>query len=73
MVSMKNNPLSTSLRSATQATDSTRNGWMAKTAATNALRQRAPVIWRRTRKSDDDRCGVEQDIGEMMSAGMQSV
>ena len=51
MVSMKNKPLSTSLRSATHATDSTRKGWMAKTAATKALRQRAPVICRRSRKS----------------------
>ena len=46
---MKNSPLKTSLRSATQATDSTRRGWMAKTAATHALGQSAPVIRRSTR------------------------
>ena len=48
---MKNSPLRTSFRSATQATDSTRNGWMAKMAATKALGQRSPVIRRRTRNS----------------------
>ena len=46
---MKNRPLSTSLRSATHATDSTRSGWIANTAATNALRHSAPVIRRNTR------------------------
>ena len=49
MVSMKNSPLNTSLRSATHATDSTRSGWIANTAATNALRPRHPVIRRSTR------------------------
>ena len=38
-----------SFRSATQATDSTCAGWRAKSAATNALRQAAPVIRRSTR------------------------
>ena len=47
---MKKSPLKTSLRSATQATDSTRSGWMAKIAATHALGQSAPVI-RRSAKS----------------------
>ena len=37
----KNSPPRTSLRSAIQATDSTRSGWMAKTAATMALGQKA--------------------------------
>ena len=46
---MKNSPLNTSLRSATQATDSTLRGWIAKTAATQALGQSAPVIRRRAR------------------------
>ena len=40
-----------SLRSATQATDSTLKGWIAKIAATKALRQVNPVVRRRTRKS----------------------
>ena len=70
---MKNSPLSTSLRSATHATDSTRKGWIAKTAATKALRQSAAVIWRRTRKSKNGRGGVKQDVGEMMSARVQTV
>ncbi len=48
---MKNTALSTSLRSATHATDSARNGWIANSAATNALRHRNPVIRRSTRKS----------------------
>ena len=48
---MKKKALSTSLRSATHATDSTRSGWMANTAATNALRQRAPVVRRKIRNS----------------------
>ena len=71
---MKNSPLSTSFRSATQATDSTRNGWMANTAATKALGQRSPVIRRRTRKRRIARGGVQQDIGQVVSAGViQSV
>ncbi len=41
---MKKSPLRTSLRSATHATDSTRKGWIAKTAATKALRHKKPVI-----------------------------
>ena len=43
---MKNSPLKTSLRSATQATDSTLRGCTANTAATQALGQSAPVIRR---------------------------
>ena len=42
---------STSFRSATQATDSTWVGWTAKSAATSALRQVAPVIRRKTRNT----------------------
>ena len=41
-VSRKKNVLSTSLRSATQATDSTCSGWSANSAATKALGQNAP-------------------------------
>ena len=37
---MKNSPLRTSFRSATQATDSTRRGCSAKIAATKALGQK---------------------------------
>ena len=40
---MKKTPDSTSLREAAQATDSTCNGCSAKSAATQALSQRAPV------------------------------
>ncbi|HAM36928.1 MAG TPA: hypothetical protein DEB40_06830 [Elusimicrobia bacterium] len=36
--------LSTSFLSATQATDSTCRGWIAKRAATHALRHGAPVM-----------------------------
>src|SRR6266700_1399823 len=43
-VSMKKNPLSTSLRSEIQATDSTLSGWSAKMAATKALRHMLPVM-----------------------------
>src|SRR5438445_13810050 len=50
-VSMKNNALSTSLRSDAQATDSTYNGCHEKSAATNALRHNSPVIPRSTRKT----------------------
>ena len=42
MDSMKKNALNTSFRSDTQATDSTRKGWMANTAATKALRHSRP-------------------------------
>lgn len=41
---MKKRVLRTSFRSATQATDSTWTGWSANSAATKALRHRAPVI-----------------------------
>ena len=41
---MKKNALSTSLRSAIHATDSTCNGCTAKTADTKALRHNAPVM-----------------------------
>ncbi len=43
MVANQNRALSTSLRSATQATDSTCRGWTANRAATRKLRQTAPV------------------------------
>src|SRR5579885_3495599 len=46
---MKKTALSTSLRSAIHATDSTCSGCTANKAATNALRQNAPVICRSTR------------------------
>ena len=46
---------------------------MAKTAATKALRHRAPVIWRRTRKSRIAVARVKEDIGEMMSARIQTI
>jgi hypothetical protein len=42
---MKKNPARTSLRSLTQATDSTRNGCTANTAATKAAGARAPVAF----------------------------
>ena len=48
---MKNSVLRTSLRSETQATDSTCKGCSPKSAATKALRQRAPVIRRSAMKS----------------------
>ena len=48
---MKNSPINMSLRSHTQATDSTRNGWMANTAATNALDHNAPLIRRNSRNN----------------------
>src|SRR6266567_874542 len=48
---MKKNALSTSLRSATQATDSTRNGCNPKNIATIRLRQVAPVIRFNTTKA----------------------
>ena len=74
-VSMKNSPLNTSLRSATHATDSTRNGWIANTAATNALRQEVwgPVHQPQHQKKQDRRRRMEQDIGEMMAAGIQPI
>ena len=67
---MKKNPLNTSLRSATQATDSTRSGWMANTAATKALRQNAPGHVPQHQKQADGRCGMQQNIGQMMAAGI---
>jgi hypothetical protein len=48
---MKKTALKTSSRSATQATDSARSGWMANAIATKALRQKAPVMSHRTRNS----------------------
>jgi hypothetical protein len=50
-VSIQKKPLSTSFRSATQATDSTRRGCTANRAAAIALRQTAPVSSRSARKS----------------------
>jgi hypothetical protein len=50
-VSIKNNALSTSFRSDTQATDSTWSGCTAKKAATRALAHSAPVIEDITMKS----------------------
>ena len=46
---------------------------MAKTAATNALRHKSASHLAQNQKKRDDGRGVEQDIGEMMTAGMQSV
>ena len=54
MVSKKNKELSTFFRSDIHATDSTFNGWSAKTDATNALFQIAPVIRNRTKKSNNE-------------------
>jgi len=48
---MKNIPLRTSLRSATHATDSTRSGCHANSAAAAALVQRAPESARSARKA----------------------
>ena len=50
-VSRKKKALNTSLRSAIHATDSTCAGCQPKNAATRALRQTAPVIFCRSRKS----------------------
>src|SRR6266850_1843029 len=50
-VSNQKKALKTSLRSATQATDSTCKGCHANSAATHALRQSARVIRRKTRKT----------------------
>src|SRR5258705_6411638 len=50
MGSIQKSPLSTSLRSEIQATDSTWSGWSANTAATKAERQKAPVIETNKRK-----------------------
>ena len=70
---MKNRPLSTSLRSATQATDSTRKGWMANTAATMALGHRSPVMLPQDQEQQDRRGRMEQDVGQMVSAGPETV
>ena len=51
-VSRKKNVLSTSLRSAIHATDSTWSGCTANSAATNALRQIDAVRRRKSRKSN---------------------
>ena len=51
MVRNQKNPLNTSFRSATHATDSTCSGWIAKSAATTALRQGCRVIRVRTANS----------------------
>ena len=67
---MKNRPLSRSFRSATQATDSTRNGCTANTAATKALGHKPPVIRQRTRKSRIADGRVQHDVGQVMHAGM---
>ena len=48
---MKKSPESTSLRSETQATDSTCSGWTAKTAATKALRPTPRVMRASAKKS----------------------
>ena len=63
--------LSTSLRSATQATDSTWSGWTAKSAATNALRQRAPVIRARTTNRSAAFAGVQQHVHEVVAARVE--
>ena len=67
-VSMKKNVLSTSFRSETQATDSTCNGMQAKSAATKALRQNAPVRRLSSPNSNavDD---VKQQTGYVVAAG----
>jgi len=51
IVAIQKKVLNVSLRSATQATDSTCKGCHPNSAATNALRQRAPVIRRRAANS----------------------
>ena len=70
-VSTKKRPLSTSLRSATHATDSTCSGWTAKTAATKALRQSVPVISQREKKEHRGR-RVEHQVGQMMARRLQT-
>src|SRR5580658_1867514 len=52
MVKKKKNALNTSLRSATHATDSTCKGCHPKSAATAAGRQTAPVMRRKSQKSN---------------------
>ena len=66
---MKNRPLSTSFRSVTQATDSTRSGWTANSAAASALGHK-PAGHPPQRQEEEQRGGgVQEDVGEMMSAG----
>ena len=56
---MKNSPLRTSFRSATQATDSTRRGWTANRAAAKALGQKIAGHPPQDEKQNDRRGGVQ--------------
>ena len=71
-VSMKNNPLRTSFRSVTQATDSTCNGWIANNAAVNALGHKPARHTLKNQKEQNGRCGVQQHIGQMVSPRVQA-
>ena len=72
MVSNQKKVESTSLRSATQATDSTCTGWMPNKAATKALCQRPFVILKRTKKEQDGVGDVKQEVSQMVPCGVQA-
>ena len=66
---MQNSPLRTSFRSATHATDSTRNGWMAKSAAASAPAPDTTGHPLQDEEQQDDGSGVQQEVREMVPSG----
>ena len=71
---MKNSPLSTSLRSATQATDSTCKRMDGKQGRREGAGPEIAGHLPQDQKEENDAGGVQQDIGQVVSAGViQSV
>ena len=62
-----------SFRSATQATDSTRNGWMANRAAAKAAGQQSPVMRNSTRNSSTATAACSSTFMKMMAAGLYAI
>ena len=73
MARMKKKAASTSLRSDTQATDSTRSGWMANTAADKGGAPEGAGHLEDNQEQEDGGSRVKEDVGEMIAAGVKSV
>ena len=72
-VRTKNSPLSTSFRSATQATDSTRTGARRKETRQRRVRSRAAGHPPEDEIEADRGHGMQQDAGQVMAAGPKPV
>ena len=70
---MKKNALKTSLRSATHATDSARNGWIGKHRRHKRAAPQEPRHPPQHQEEQDRRRPMQQEVGEVMAACLQPV